>query len=116
MAEHLSISIYKQEPGADIEPGWYAVIFRTCRGPSLSDRWLGPYPTKRKAEQAGRPHDSDHLYKAGARGVRSGGSTVEEVRAWARGQGLSPDQIEHVVEGAKDEIANGRRGKGRLGK
>lgn len=48
--------VYKQKPGADIEPGWWAVL----HGPWYDPRpvglhqWNGPYASKREAVKAAR--------------------------------------------------------------
>lgn len=63
-----------------------------------------------------KPLTADHLYKAGARLVRTGGYSDDNVRAWAQGQGLNDTQIGWVLQGAQDERNNGRGGRSRLGK
>jgi hypothetical protein len=41
---------FKQQPGADIEPGWYWYQIPEGRDyPTLTDKLNGPFPTKREA-------------------------------------------------------------------
>lgn len=42
------VQIYKQTPGADIEPGWYYVLHGPWYDPERP-RWSSPYSTKRQA-------------------------------------------------------------------
>ena len=53
LANGAKATIYKQKPGADIDPGWWAVISPVWwdAGRPL---WLGPYPTSTAAKQAAR--------------------------------------------------------------
>lgn len=46
-------TLYKQIPGADIEPGWYFVTHGAWFAPT-PDEWHGPHKTKREALQAAR--------------------------------------------------------------
>ena len=47
-------TIYKQVPGADIEPGWWAVIDPPWWDAGDRQQWLGPFANRREAEKAAR--------------------------------------------------------------
>lgn len=56
-----SMTIYKQEPGADIEPGWWVAIHAEWRNyPTLADKHLGPFRSKREAMAAAKKQGGDH--------------------------------------------------------
>lgn len=69
-----------------------------------------------KRSQIRGPLTLAQLYKAGARLARTGDYTPAQAEAWAVQQGCSPLGVNAVVQGCKDERANGRQGKGRLGR
>lgn len=48
------IEIYKQEPGADIEPGWWAVVDPPWWDAGEKPRWLGPFQRKQEAQLEAR--------------------------------------------------------------
>lgn len=52
IARDKLITVYKQIPGADIEPGWYVILHRSDRDyPTLDDTRFGPYRYKRDANK-----------------------------------------------------------------
>jgi hypothetical protein len=52
-----SMTIYKQKPGSDIEAGWWIAIHAEWRNyPTLSDKHIGPFRTKRDAIAAAKLH------------------------------------------------------------
>jgi hypothetical protein len=47
-------TIYKQAPGADIEPGWWVVVKPNWWDAGERDTWLGPHRTVIEAKKAAR--------------------------------------------------------------
>lgn len=47
-------TVYKQAPGADIDPGWWAVVPPVWFDAGVRDRWMGPYATRAEATRQAR--------------------------------------------------------------
>ena len=50
----ISADIYKQQPGADIEPGWWVVVHPPWWDLGERDFWIGPCRYKREALRVAR--------------------------------------------------------------